>query len=86
MVFIEGMIFIECINNMVLIEGCHQRQVIVSIHGANLTHKIESQNMKGVEDDTHDATILITQNSCLNLIQYLKASNENDFSIVFNRR
>ena len=71
---------------MVFIEGCHQKQVIVSIHGVNLIHKIGSQSMNGVEDDTHDAISLITQNSCWNLITHLKVSNENDFSIVLHRR
>ena len=48
--------------------------------------KIESQNMNGVKDDTHDAIILIAQNSCLSLIKHLKVSNENNVSIVLHRR
>ena len=71
---------------MVFIEGCHQKLVIVSIHDVDLIHKKESQNMNGVEDNTHDAIILITQNSCLNLIKHLKVSNENDFFILLHRR
>ena len=55
---------------MVFIEGCHRRQVICSIHGTNVIHKIESQNMDGIEDRTHDVIISITHNSFMNLIQY----------------
>ena len=70
---------------MVFIESFHRRQVLVYIHGTNLIHKIESQNMDGVEDGTHDAILSIAQNSCINFIKYLKVSNDNDFSIVLDR-
>ena len=70
---------------MVFIKGLHRWQVIVFIHGTNIIHKVESKNMDGVEDGTHDAIFSITQNSCINLIKYLKVSNENDFSILLNR-
>ena len=79
------MFFIEGSKKMVLIKGFHRRQVIVSIHGTNIMHKVESQSMDGVEDGTHDALFSITQNSCMNLIKYLKVSNESDFSILLNR-
>ena len=48
----------------------------------NLIHKVESQNMDGVEYGTQDAVISITQNSCINVIKYVKVSNENNSSIV----
>ena len=67
---------------MVFIESFHRRQVIVSIHFINLIHKVESQNIDRVENGTHDAIISITQNSCINVVKHLKASNENNFSIV----
>ena len=69
-VFIKGMVFIEGIKNMVFIEGRHRRQVIVSNHGTNVMHNVESQNMDGIEDGTHDVIISITHNSCMNLIKY----------------
>ena len=84
-VFIQGIFFIEGINCIVFNEDIHRRKVIVSIHGTNIMHKVESKNMDGVEDGTHDAIFSITQSSCINLMKYLKVSNENDFSILLNR-
>ena len=63
---------------MAFIEGFHRRQVIVSIHVTSSTQKVESQNMDGIEDGTHDAIISIPQTFCMNL----KVSNDNDFSIL----
>ena len=41
--------------------------------------------MDGVEDGMHNAIMSITQNCCMNLIKYLKVSNDNDFSVLRNR-
>ena len=41
--------------------------------------------MDGVEDGMHNAIMSITQNCCMNLMKYLKVSNDDDFSVLRNR-
>ena len=48
-------------------------------------HKVESQNMDRVEHGVHDAIISIKQISYMKLLINLKASNDNDLSIVLDR-